>query len=127
MAEWDHSGGWAQESSVRAATGFTGPYCDGTEAELALKQPVQGVLDPGQWAYYTLELAAVDQMWQQNGIELDFVANGGHPVLLAKQGAYPTLLDNDVRLQTPQLKPRSTYRSAHNAAAHVQAHQPAPR
>ena len=58
---------------------------------------MQGVLDPGQWAYYTLELAAFDQMWQQNGIELDFVANGGHPVLLAKKGAYPTLLDNDVR------------------------------
>ena len=83
-----------------AATGFTGAYCDGTEAPLSLKQPVQGVLAPGEWAYFTLELAEADAMWKHNGIELDFVANGGHPVLLAKQGAYPTLLDNDVRNQT---------------------------
>ncbi len=31
----------------------------------------------------------------QNGLEVRFLAMGGHPVLLAQRGGYPTLLHND--------------------------------
>ena len=88
-----------------SSTGYTGAFCDGAEAPLLLKQPVQGVLDPGQWAYYTLALNDTDRSWQHNGIELDFIANGGYPVLLAKQGGFPTLLDNDVSATSPFCTP----------------------
>ncbi len=83
------------------SAGYTGAFCDGAETPLLLKQPVQGVLDPGQWAYYTLALNDTDRSWKHNGIELDFIANGGYPVLLAKQGGFPTLLDNDVSAASP--------------------------
>ena len=100
---------WLQPEREGSLAGYTGAFCDGTEAPLLLKDPVQGVLDPGQWAYYTLALNGSDKGWQDNGIELDFVANGGYPVLLAKQGSYPTLLDNDVSAHRPAGNPISPH------------------
>lgn len=31
----------------------------------------------------------------QNGLEVRFLASGGHPVLLAQRNGFPTLLHND--------------------------------
>lgn len=31
----------------------------------------------------------------QEGLEVQFMASGGHPVLLAQRSGYPTLLHND--------------------------------
>ena len=64
---------------------------------------VQGSLAAGRGAFLRLLLPPTGS-WQRNGIELDFIADGGTPVLLAKHGRYPTLLDNDVCLR-PGLRP----------------------
>lgn len=54
-------------------------------------QQSHGIVEPGHWAYFALTLEHADAVWQ-GGLAVAFLTvNGGHPVVLQKYGAIPTL------------------------------------
>lgn len=49
-----------------------------------------GQLQPGEWAYFSI---LPNDVAPSNNFSVKFLHDGGHPILLAKQGGYPTLTD----------------------------------
>lgn len=75
--------------------GFGGLFCEGTQQTQIIGQQSHGIVEPGQWAYFTLNLDHKDPTWQ-GGLAVAFLTtNGGHPVVLQKYGGVPTLQDCD--------------------------------
>lgn len=74
---------------------FGGRYCEGVQQKQIIGQQSHGIVEPGQWAYFTLTLDHKDATWQQ-GLAVAFLTtSGGHPVVLQKYGSTPTLEDCD--------------------------------
>ena len=75
--------------------GFGGLYCEGTQQVQTIGQQSHGIVEPGQWAYFTLTLDHKDATWQ-GGLAVAFLtSNGGYPVVLQKYGGIPTLNNCD--------------------------------
>mmetsp|Transcript_12582 Transcript_12582/g.37821 ORF Transcript_12582/g.37821 Transcript_12582/m.37821 type:complete len:987 (+) Transcript_12582:235-3195(+) len=89
-----YNGVCVQPGTCKCFQGFSGAECQGRLGDLALGGEVTGSLAPGNWAYYQLFLQD-NGPWKKEGLEVQFMASGGHPVLLAQRSGYPTLLHND--------------------------------
>ena len=88
--------GWKQVQTFHLYhPGFGGLYCEGTQQVQTIGQQSHGIVEPGQWAYFTLTLDHKDATWQ-GGLAVAFLtSNGGYPVVLQKYGGIPTLNNCD--------------------------------
>ena len=86
------------------AEGFGGDLCEGESKGLMLGSVAVGVLSPAQWVYYSLTLNSSNYRWWKDGLVVDFTTNDqGHPVLILKRDAFPTMLENDYIFTSSQM------------------------
>jgi hypothetical protein len=96
--------GMGSSSVCECAPGYGGNLCEGLINPLTLNNAVSSKLMPAQWAYYSLTLDSSTYRWWKDGLVVDYDTNDmGHPVLILKRDAYPTMLDNDYIFTSSQM------------------------
>lgn len=75
------------------ATGFGGKFCDGPLTPLSFSNTATGVLQPGSWAYFRLDLTNRESRTKPLTVRFDNSA--GQSIVLASFSFFPTLLNNN--------------------------------
>ena len=74
-----------------------------------------GVLQPGAWAYYTLDLTSSES--RDKPLTVEFDNNAGQSIVLGSFDSYPTLLDTNFTFRCRRwLAPRCPASCARNTA-----------
>jgi hypothetical protein len=66
---------------------------------------VSGLLLPGDWAYVSV---LHSELHAGGRALIKFTQSGGHPILMAKQGSYPTLTDCYLKFTDANLQPTAS-------------------
>lgn len=76
-----------------ACAGYGGNYCDGPLTTLTFSNAATGVLQPGNWAYFRLDLSTRDA--RAKPLTVRFDNSAGQSIVLASFDYFPTLLSNN--------------------------------
>lgn len=75
--------------------GYGGPMCEGRLTTVEVGKSVEATIQPAHWLYFRVEIKGGTSGKITKPLQVVLWKNGGHPVLLARWEAYPTLLQND--------------------------------
>lgn len=70
--------------------GYGGQYCAGTLTPIAFSQSMSGVVKPGEWSYFSLDLTSPTS--RQQPLTINFNNDAGQGILLASFNNFPSLL-----------------------------------
>jgi len=79
----------------KCAEGYAGSMCEGRLESLGINKRMSGVLWPGQWIFFELDLNGASNSALSSGLFIHLSKNGGYPVLVSKKDTIPSLLDNE--------------------------------
>ena len=82
--------------------GFGGKFCDGPLTPLSFSNTATGVLQPGSWAYFRLDLT--DRESRTKPLTVRFDNSAGQSIVLASFSFFPTLLNNNFTFRSALLQ-----------------------